>query len=145
MAPRIAVFDRLSDARRMRSRLLEAGMDRDRVALIARRLPAELQREQTIDGGALGEAMETGVELGVVAAIPIIGPILAMGPLERIATATQQRLKDAFEDFGCAPEDSAEAERAVHDGKALLLIRADEDALSETVAAAGGRLLGRRS
>lgn len=143
MAPGIAVFERLADARRARTRLVEAGVDPDQLAVVARHLPSPLQRNETIDGSALGEAMGTGVELGVVAAIPIIGPILAMGPLERIATNTQQRLKDAFQDFGCAPDESGEAEAAVQAGKTVLVFTGDHGAFAETVRALGGSLFDR--
>ena len=44
--------------------------------------------------------MGTGMELGVLAAIPVVGPLLASGPLDQAADKTQAHLSPAFANFG---------------------------------------------
>ncbi len=56
-----------------------------------------------LDGSAVGLAMGTGLELGALAAIPILGPLLASGPLQNAAQQSQHHLEHAFEDFGREP------------------------------------------
>ncbi len=64
---------------------------------------SESEGSDYIDGSAVGSAIGTGIELGALAAIPIVGPWLASGPLQKSAQQTDQDLEHAFEDFGRKP------------------------------------------
>lgn len=149
----VALFDNLSDAQRVVRELVDEGIDRDRISLIAgdpdRRYAGDLERgtaatreaDDSTEGAATGAVIGGlgGALIGIGAlAIPGIGPVVAAGPL--IAGligagvgAAVGGLVGALIDAG-VPEDYADYyAEGVRRGSTLVAVEAEEAAADRIV------------
>lgn len=96
----IAEFETLDRAQTARQQLLKAGYAEASVRVPDPSFPSQTATAESprVDGSAIGSALGTGIELGMIAAIPFVGPLLALGPLEHAAEKSQDRLAPAFTD-----------------------------------------------
>jgi hypothetical protein len=128
LAQLAAVFENSEDAESARRHLIQGGVDGSRISIIRQEDLAGRQEQSNtntpIDSGAIGSAIVTGMELGTVAAIPFIGPLLAYGPLNRVASQTGEDLQDDFSETRNPFQ--KRWQRAVADGKIALLVETSD-------------------
>lgn len=91
-------FQTRAAADKARQKLLQDGYEPN--ALVIHDDVSESSRNDTLDSSAVASAMGKGMELGALAAIPVVGPLLASGPLDQAADETQAHLSPAFANFG---------------------------------------------
>ena len=138
MAVFAVLFNTPEAAQHARQRLRGAGFDAATLHVVDRSVEAarELPGNTDIDGSALGSTWATGVELGALAAIPILGPILAAKRLGHLANQTDADFDTAFADYGRLSEGAERVLRAVTAGKAALLVEhADRARLASALTA----------
>ncbi len=118
------LFNTPEAARHARQRLRTAGFDAATLHVIDRGIEAarELPGNTDLDGRAMGSTLGTGIELGVLAAIPILGPLWAAKRLGPLANQTDADFDTAFADYGKLSERAEGVLRAVTAGKAALLV-----------------------
>jgi uncharacterized protein (TIGR02271 family) len=144
----VAMYDDIADARRTVEELVNIGIDRERISLVAGdregRYAADLQHtdDDDVGGGALTGAMVGGLgglALGLVAlAIPGIGPVIAAGPIATVLAgagigAAVGGVVGALTEAGVPEEQAGYYAEGVRRGSTLLTVEAPEHRADEVV------------
>jgi stress response protein YsnF len=149
----IGIFDNYSQAQEAIDRMIDDGIDRDRISLVTRDSDENKGRdasEERSSGAAKGAGMGAavggvgGLIAGIAGlAIPGLGPILAAGPIAAAIGgalggaglgAAAGGLIGALTDMGVPEEEARHYESQIREGKVLVAVRADNDEEAERAA-----------
>jgi hypothetical protein len=152
----VSLYDNIEDARDVVEDLVDAGLNRDDISLVARDVEgqygtyleegyAETEGEEVGEaaaGGAVGGAVVgglTGVLVGLGAfAIPGIGPVIAAGPLAAGLTgaavgAVTGGILSALVEWGIPEEEAGYYAESVRRGSTLVAARVMEERVDDVV------------
>lgn len=151
----VAMFDRIEDARDALEDLVDEGIQRDNISLIARdvegRYGTEIEGRQTATGDDVGQAAAGGAAGGAVLGglagvlvglgaltIPGIGPVVAAGPIVSGLTgaavgAAAGGLLGALVEWGIPEEEAEYYAEGVRRGGTLVAVRSTDEEAEDVV------------
>ena len=132
----LLIFKHRHTAEKALHALVDAGVSADRISVFAQATPAHGVSEDELEH-ALNAGGVAGASLGAIAgfglfAIPGIGPLLGTGPIAAgltgaISGGSLGGVAGALAGAGLSRAEAAIAEHHVRDGKAVLIVRSEDD------------------